>query len=44
MHKSDWSNFNEANDYSFDPTKVSFSTWNKVTLYQNDVLISGIAP
>lgn len=44
VHKSDWSNFNEANDYSFDPTKVSFSTWNKVTLYQDDVLISGIAP
>ncbi|WP_303396597.1 cellulose binding domain-containing protein, partial [Paenibacillus odorifer] len=44
VHKSDWSNFNEANDYSFDPTKVSFSTWNKVTLYQNDVLLSGIAP
>ncbi|GFN33018.1 extracellular catalytic domain type 1 short-chain-length polyhydroxyalkanoate depolymerase [Paenibacillus xylaniclasticus] len=42
--KSDWSNFNENNDYSFDGTKTSFVDWNKVTLYQDDTLVWGIEP
>lgn len=42
--KSDWSNFNEAGDYSFDATKTSFVDWNKVTLYQNDQLVWGVEP
>ncbi|MEK4059746.1 MULTISPECIES: cellulase family glycosylhydrolase [Paenibacillus] len=44
LHKSDWSNFNEANDYSFDPSKVDFSPWDHVTLHKNGILISGIRP
>ncbi len=42
--KSDWSNFNEANDYSFDGTKSAFSDWNKVTLHQSGTLVWGVAP
>lgn len=42
--KSDWTNFNEANDYSFDPTKTSYTDWNKVTLYQGSTLVWGIEP
>ncbi|WP_150265992.1 cellulase family glycosylhydrolase [Paenibacillus tepidiphilus] len=44
LHKSDWSSFNETNDYSFDATKTAYSTWNHVTLYQNGVLVSGVQP
>jgi endoglucanase len=42
--KSDWSNFSESNDYSFDGTKSAFADWNKVTLYQNGTLVWGIEP
>jgi len=42
--KSNWSNFNETGDYSFDGSKSSFVDWNKVTLYQNNTLVWGIEP
>uniref|UniRef100_UPI003899578F glycoside hydrolase family 44 protein n=1 Tax=Paenibacillus kobensis TaxID=59841 RepID=UPI003899578F len=42
--KSDWSNFNEGNDYSFDGTKSAFANWNKVTLHQSGILVWGVAP
>jgi len=42
--KSDWSNFSESNDYSFDGTKSSFADWNKVTLYNSGSLAWGIEP
>jgi len=44
MAKSDWTNFNESNDYSFDPTKTAYADWNHVTLYQNGTLVWGIEP
>ncbi|WP_227793620.1 glycoside hydrolase family 6 protein [Paenibacillus guangzhouensis] len=44
MAKADWSNFNEANDYSFDGTKTSFADWDKVTLFQNGTLVWGLQP
>ncbi len=44
MNKSDWTNFNESNDYSFDATKTSFADWNKVTLYRNGTLVWGVEP
>ncbi|WP_458125499.1 glycoside hydrolase family 6 protein [Paenibacillus sp. Z3-2] len=44
MYKTDWSNFDESNDYSFDPTKTSYQDWNKVTLYQGGNLVWGIEP
>ena len=44
FNKNDWSNFNESDDYSFDPTKLSFADWSKVTLYNNGVLVWGTPP
>lgn len=42
--KADWTNFDQANDYSFDSTKTSYANWNKVTLFQNGNLAWGIEP
>jgi hypothetical protein len=44
ISKSDWSNYNESGDYSFDPTKTSFADWTRVTLYRNGVLVWGTEP
>ncbi|CAM4474153.1 glycoside hydrolase family 44 protein [Paenibacillus tarimensis] len=44
MAKNDWSNFDESNDYSFDPAKTSYTNWDKVTLYHNGTLVWGIEP
>lgn len=43
-HKTDWSNFNESDDYSYDSTKTSFTNWDKVALYQNGQLVWGTEP
>ncbi|MCZ8520328.1 MULTISPECIES: glycoside hydrolase family 9 protein [Paenibacillus] len=42
--KSDWSSFNEAGDYSFDPSKTAYADWSKVTLYQGGTLVWGTQP
>ncbi|MCM3174284.1 glycoside hydrolase family 6 protein [Paenibacillus sp. MER 99-2] len=44
MYKTDWSSFDESNDYSYDPTKTSYQDWSKVTLYQGGNLVWGIEP
>jgi hypothetical protein len=44
FNKSDWSNFNQSNDYSFDPTKRAFTDWDHITLYQNGTRIWGTPP
>jgi len=44
FNKTDWSNYTETGDYSFDPTKLSFADWTRVTLYRNGVLIWGVEP
>nr|WP_315910940.1 glycoside hydrolase family 44 protein [Xylanibacillus composti] len=44
MSKADWTNFDETNDYSYDPAKTSFEDWDKVTLYLHDKLVWGIEP
>ncbi|HEY0992909.1 MAG TPA: glycoside hydrolase family 9 protein [Kofleriaceae bacterium] len=44
FNKDNWSNFGEADDYSFDPTKTSFADWDRVTVYQNGTLIWGSEP
>lgn len=44
LAKSDWSNFNELNDYSYDASKTAYTNWNKVTLYQAGTLVWGIEP
>lgn len=42
--KTNWTNFNEANDYSFDATKTAFTSHEQVTLYENGILVWGIEP
>ncbi|MDC0740719.1 hypothetical protein [Polyangium mundeleinium] len=44
FNKDNWSNYNEANDYSCDPTKTSFANYAKVTLYRNGALVWGTEP
>ncbi|MCZ8518502.1 MULTISPECIES: glycoside hydrolase family 48 protein [Paenibacillus] len=44
INRANWSNLNESNDYSFDPTKTAFTDWNKVTVYKDGVLIWGVEP
>ncbi|MDT9725565.1 glycoside hydrolase [Xylanibacillus composti] len=44
MAKANWSNFDETNDYSYDPTKTAYADWERVTLYLNDALVWGIEP
>jgi hypothetical protein len=44
FNKSDWTNYSETGDYSFDPTKTAFADWSNVTLYRNGVLVWGIEP
>jgi hypothetical protein len=44
FNHEDWALFAEGDDYSFDPSKVSFTDWHKVTLYQRGTLIWGLEP
>ena len=44
FNKTDWSNYNETGDYSFDPTKTAFTDWSRVTLYRNGTRIWGTEP
>ncbi|MED4958069.1 cellulose binding domain-containing protein, partial [Paenibacillus macerans] len=44
INKNDWSAYNEANDYSFDPAKTAYTDWDHVALYQNGSLVWGIEP
>jgi len=42
--KSDWSNYNQANDYSFNATATQYVDWTKITGYIAGVLKYGVAP
>ncbi len=42
--KTNWSNFNENDDYSYDNTKTSFIAHDKITLYNKGNLIWGVEP
>ena len=44
VNKSDWSNYNQANDYSFNATATTFVDWSKVTGYISGSLKWGTAP
>lgn len=37
--KSDWSNYTQSNDYSFNPTATTYVDWTKVTGYINGVRV-----
>ena len=42
--KEDWSNYDGANDYSFDAQKTDFTAWPHVTLYHRGTLVWGREP
>ncbi|OME47146.1 hypothetical protein BSK59_28205, partial [Paenibacillus odorifer] len=44
VNKTDWSNYNEVGDYSYDPAKTSYTEWNHVPLYLNGDLAWGLEP
>lgn len=44
FHKTDWSNYDESDDYSFDSSKSAFTDWDHVTLYRNGSLVWGMEP
>ncbi len=44
VNKTDWSNYNELGDYSYDPLKTAFADWERVTLYRNGTLVWGTEP
>ena len=44
FNKTDWSNFTETGDFSYDATKTTFADWTKVALYQNGTLVWGTTP
>jgi hypothetical protein len=41
VNKSDWSAYDQSNDYSFDASYTSFTEYNKITIYRNGTLIWG---
>nr|WP_240903716.1 cellulose binding domain-containing protein [Chengkuizengella sediminis] len=43
-NKTNWSNYNENNDYSFNASMTAFTDWDRVALYQNGQLVWGIEP
>ena len=42
--KSDWSNFNETNDWSYQPAAPYFAANNRITVYYKGQLVSGVEP
>ncbi|MDI1481349.1 cellulose binding domain-containing protein [Polyangium sp. y55x31] len=44
LHTQNFTTMNQAGDYSFDPTKTSFTDWANVTLYSKGVLVWGNEP
>ena len=44
VHKSDWSNYDQSNDYSFVPDVSKYSPAQRIGLYYNGALVSGNQP
>jgi endoglucanase len=44
IHPADWSNYDEANDYSYAGNANSFKDYDKVTVYKKGTLVWGIEP
>jgi len=42
--KSDWSNFVQTDDASYNAALSAYADWNKVTVYRNGTLIWGVEP
>ena len=44
FNKNDWSNYNQANDYSYNNSLTTFAPWVKVTVYYQGNLVWGTEP
>lgn len=44
FNKTDWSNYDESDDPSFDGTAAQFKPWEKITVYRNGIILSGEEP
>lgn len=44
LNKTNWTNYNESDDFSYDSTKTSFTQWDHIPAYQNGTLIFGLEP
>jgi endoglucanase len=44
FNKDDWSNFSEANDYSYNSLDLSYTNARRITAYRNGVLVWGKEP
>lgn len=42
--KDDWSDYDQSNDYSYNPSGKGYTNWNKVTMYISGKLKYGIEP
>jgi Glycosyl hydrolase family 12/Cellulose binding domain/Fibronectin type III domain len=44
FNKTDWSNFDETNDYSWSGGQTAYADWSKMTVYVNGALVWGAEP
>ncbi|MBX3085060.1 MAG: cellulase family glycosylhydrolase [Anaerolineae bacterium] len=44
LRRADWTDFNQADDYSFRPDTEALTTWDRVTLYKDAAQIWGLEP
>jgi len=44
IQKIDWSNYYQSDDYSFDPTIIDYTVYEKITVYHQGELLWGIPP
>lgn len=41
---ANWTNYNQSNDFSFNPSSAGYTEWSKVAAYINDTLVWGSQP
>jgi hypothetical protein len=44
FNMDDWKNYDESDDYSYNKSFTTYTDWEKVTLYENGILVWGIEP
>ena len=44
INKSDWSNYAETNDYSYNAARTTYGAWDQITVYRNGILSWGMEP
>ncbi len=44
FNKNDWSDYDQSDDYSFNPAMTSYTEWDQITIYWNGELVWGLEP